>query len=423
MENQKDGLPPADVFRKILQSGMKVASNFLMHQTEARQVVMLKFVSHPEEITMKSGLCFKPEYLHQLFGEQEVIRGYKDLKIEIYFASGSLNCYVYSEYSEKQEGADDYMHILEHWLIGGFTTNLKEFTQILDQQKDWLPPGHRLETKYPQEIYFMDPQTQDFEEHRMKVWPLLLFFIETASYDDKTPDYWRIYTMYQFNGRSFEFVGFLSKTVFSYNVLKARHRISQVLIAPPFQRQGFGIRLLDVVYEDMLKDDNCVQITIEESSDDFQVIRDILDCRMLLQANHFDWFKATPPRSLDNILEIEKLNLPKAELFKIARKFKLTLAQSRRVFEILLLSRVKMEDKFASDRYKQLIVQRMRDEDDPIKNMRKVPYLIFEGAKEVLDVQIITELQNKIYLAENFYDNAYEELLEHYALILKKLQI
>lgn len=60
----------------------------------------------------------------------------------------------------------------------------------------------------------MDPDTQDFVEHRMKVWPLLLFFIETASFDEATPEYWRVYTMYSKQKDNYNFIGFVSKCVF-----------------------------------------------------------------------------------------------------------------------------------------------------------------------------------------------------------------
>lgn len=63
----------------------------------------------------------------------------------------------------------------------------------------------------------------------------------------------------------------------------------------------------------------------------------------------------------------------------------------------------------------------MRDEDDPIKRMRKIPHVIFDGIKDELDIRIITDIQNKLYMAEDCYDKVYEELLEHYQAIIKKL--
>ena len=38
---------------------------------------------------------------HQVFGEKEVIFGYKGLKVDVYFASGTLTQYVKIDYTEK----------------------------------------------------------------------------------------------------------------------------------------------------------------------------------------------------------------------------------------------------------------------------------------------------------------------------------
>ena len=34
----------------------------------------------------------------------------------------------------------------------------------------------------------------------------------------------------------------------------------------------------------------------------------------------------------------------------------------------------------------------MKDENDPLKKMRKVPYIVFFGKQEKLDVQVITQI-------------------------------
>jgi hypothetical protein len=53
------------------------------------------------------------------------------------------------------------------------------------------------------------------------------------------------------------FVGALSEYIFKLSTSKQRHRISQVFIAPPFQKFGHGKEILDAVYNIFLEDKNC----------------------------------------------------------------------------------------------------------------------------------------------------------------------
>ena len=59
-----------------------------------------------------------------------------------------------------------------------------------------MPSGQLIYSKDNYEIFYSEPDNQDFNEHRLKVWPLLLFYIETASYDCDTHDFWLTFTIY-----------------------------------------------------------------------------------------------------------------------------------------------------------------------------------------------------------------------------------
>jgi hypothetical protein len=52
-------------------------------------------------------IIFNPEYTNQVFDENEEIKGYKDLRIDIYTLSGSLKSYVEISYKEKSKDADE----------------------------------------------------------------------------------------------------------------------------------------------------------------------------------------------------------------------------------------------------------------------------------------------------------------------------
>lgn len=58
----------------------------------ANDITEVKMVGSIAE--MKSGVSFRPSYLHQVFREDETIEGYKGLQIYIYILIGSLIVYV-----------------------------------------------------------------------------------------------------------------------------------------------------------------------------------------------------------------------------------------------------------------------------------------------------------------------------------------
>ena len=46
-------------------------------------------------------------------------------------------------------------------------------------------------------------------------------------------------------------------------------RISQFIVLPPYQRLGIGSTLLEKMYSHYLDDKHCIEITVEDPSDDF----------------------------------------------------------------------------------------------------------------------------------------------------------
>lgn len=54
---------------------------------------------------------FAPTFTYPIFGEQEIIYGYRDLVIKLYFASGSLKNYLGIEYSGEPLTGDKVIDI------------------------------------------------------------------------------------------------------------------------------------------------------------------------------------------------------------------------------------------------------------------------------------------------------------------------
>lgn len=98
-------------------------------------------------------------------------------------------------------------------------------------------------------------------KHRFEV--LFLFYIDGVSFVVEDTDEWEYYVIFkQKDGRNI-FVGVLSMYIFRLSSVKERHRISQVLILPTFQKQGHGKELLDHVYAYSLQYEKCFELTTE----------------------------------------------------------------------------------------------------------------------------------------------------------------
>lgn len=57
-------------------------------------------VRSPDDIEDEEA-SFAPEMCHQVFGENENIFGYTDLRIRLYYSAGSLQTYLGIQYTEK----------------------------------------------------------------------------------------------------------------------------------------------------------------------------------------------------------------------------------------------------------------------------------------------------------------------------------
>ena len=103
------------------------------------------------------------------------------------------------------------------------------------------------------------------------------------------------------------------------------------------------------IYQKHQADPNCYEFTVEEQSDGFQLMRDSLDLKMLLDRNSFDFLpqKGQPLLREPKAIYDTSRKLNKELLEKIHRDTKLSKAQISRVFDLALLASVDRTDKSA----------------------------------------------------------------------------
>lgn len=66
----------------------------------ALDVVELKLIRDAKDAQDVES-AFHPDMAHQIFGQEESIFGYRDLKVQLYFSAGPLDIYFNTEYSKK----------------------------------------------------------------------------------------------------------------------------------------------------------------------------------------------------------------------------------------------------------------------------------------------------------------------------------
>ncbi|ETO23751.1 hypothetical protein RFI_13426, partial [Reticulomyxa filosa] len=117
------------------------------------------------------------------------------------------------------------------------------------------------------------------KEYHDRLQFLLLLYIESCSYIDPTDYTWEVMLLFAKNKTTGKYtvIGYLTLYVFYvYPNNEKRLRISQVLIFPPFQRNGHGFELLQHVHF-MVRYRHYLQVNVEDPAPNFQFLRDSID--------------------------------------------------------------------------------------------------------------------------------------------------
>lgn len=164
-------------------------------------------VRHRSEIADDTATSFNPEFAHQIFGENECIFGYKDLKIRLFYTAGPLNIYMGVKYTSRIDDiqndglkGDDVIGAISKLLTTGcYYTNIDEFLTKLDKEESFKPFGEKVysweieqenNVRRTFEIYECTVDTPGFVAYHARLQTFLLWFVDAASYIDTTDSQW-----------------------------------------------------------------------------------------------------------------------------------------------------------------------------------------------------------------------------------------
>ncbi|KAI8869325.1 acyl-CoA N-acyltransferase [Ramicandelaber brevisporus] len=331
--------------------------------------------------------AFNPLFTYPIFGQDERVFGLSDLRIQLYFTSGSLDLFVGVTNSAK---IDDYRHdataddLRRQPRDRGprdYHIDKDTFGVIAeDAVRKFKPMGKLIKTyksrrsnhvdstddsaeteqadEEPQyEMYLASFETPGFRDYYRKLRMFPVLFIEGATFLSANDPNWLTLLVFrrsvncntgQSNGSAswskykYDLVGFTTLYRYFHYPNMVRMRISQVVVLPTYQRQGHAEQMYRFVYDRMCRagDKLAVDLTVEDPSEDYARLRDLSDLRFLIRQTNFGRPAGSAINSNDWLLSAD---YTKAQEFvdELRAKFKFSQPQANRLFQILLLYSIK----------------------------------------------------------------------------------
>jgi len=200
--------------------------------------------------------------------------------------------------------------------------------------------------------------------------PLVLLLVEGSTPIDIGEHGWEMLLVVkkttQESVSKFQLLGFAAVHNFYHYPESTRLRISQILVLPPHQGEGHGLRLLEAINSIALSE-NIYDVTIEDPSDYLQYVRSSIDCLRLLT---FDPIKPALSAIVSSLKETNLSKrtcslrmVPPADLTETVRqKLKINKKQLLRCWEILVYLSLDSEDCKSMDNFRACIYDRTKGE-------------------------------------------------------------
>ncbi|ELR24340.1 histone acetyltransferase type b catalytic subunit [Acanthamoeba castellanii str. Neff] len=299
---------------------------------------------------------FGPTLTHQVF-ENQLIRGYKRPRVSVLYTADSLLAFLRFDYDEKrfrtplargeeQQVITDVPGLLAKWLPpSGVASSFDDFAREVG--RPFEPPGDKIHsytvessggsgtsatddgTTVEYEIRKGSFAMEDLRQYHERIQLFLIWFIDRSSYIDDTDLDWELYFIFEkrrtFGETRYSIVGYATVYPFFSFPDQRRLRISQFLILPPFQKQGHGEQLLRAIYREAWGRTGLYEsvrdITVEDPSPEFKLLRDITDLRLCLESG---FLKGVPGDKIDP-----------EQLRAVQSRFKLAKSQIEHLHEVL----------------------------------------------------------------------------------------
>jgi len=379
-------------------------------QIQSNKTIYFKIIKNEKEFddfqNMNTENSFQPTFTYELFAN-EIIHGYKGLKILISLTPKTLFAHVNIKYSQKLKSNDNIEEIFKNHFQERYTTNKDTFLTQLKKENDLLcPKGKLIYEENNKKIYNIDILKDDFTAESYSLQALCTFFIDAASFIPVGTNFWGYFLIIEAGeDKNWYTVGFSSYKNFHVELEKYYTMISQFLVLPPYQRKGMGTFLLENAYRYLFKEDKgCLEITTEDPGIEFILMRDYTICKIMTNEKLIDdLLKSVIGSAIESKEVYDKFTLEKNKLEEICKNLKLQENLISRAFEIIKYGLVanckEMLTLFEKDKKESM--KKMMDESslENIKSRRcRGPFIFFHDEIDYdykKDIPEAAELSNE----------------------------
>ena len=379
---------------------------------EANDVVSFRIVTGAAD--MDTAEPFEPEFTHQVFRDDETIFGYRELDVKVYIQANLCKSLVEISYAEKVQSTlnppDDVLALLKKHFPDVYTDRAAFLAALEADAGAPIPAGGgeivaeydsppattttteggvkvsaaaaagggNEENNHAEEEGCKDT-VRVFRLCEEEVWkwharfePMTMFYIDAASPLDSEDERWLLFAVIRSNPRNktWRLVSFATVYQFFMYPCSTRARLSQIIVLPPYQRQGLGGRVLEAVRSHAVGK-GFHDITVEDPTTQLQRLRDVADVRALTQlpevmtAVRSAAMAAAGLKSGDDAAASKAaLELPAAVVEMARAKLCICKPQMRRCWEALLYMTAKKagapNDSPAARAFSELVIRRLK---------------------------------------------------------------
>ena len=311
-------------------------------QINANKIIYFKIVKDETEFNdfqnMNLENSFQPTYTYELFAN-EIIHGYKGLKILISLTPKTFYAHINIQYSEKMSVNDDVENILAEHFKERFTRNKDTFISKLKEEIEKTPKGKLIYSENNRSIYNIDILGDDYTDENYSIQALCTFFIDAASFIPVETNFWGYFLIVENidNNKNWKTLGICSYKNFHIELNKYFTMLSQFMIFPPYQRKGIGTFLLEHIYKYLFNEDKeCLEIMTEDPSIEFILMRDYTICKIITNEKLIDeLINLIKERVIESKEVFDKFKLEKEDIKNISKKVKLQENLISRAVEII----------------------------------------------------------------------------------------
>jgi histone acetyltransferase 1 len=230
-------------------------------------------------------------------------------------------------------------------------------------EEDYLsrPLGRVVQTV---ESYVLSLATaEQANEYHQQVQNLALWYIESADgvnlIDTKNGGYWKVLYVWKKHGtRQYSLAGYMTLFHFQSPFRKPTPgtivRICQVLVLPPYQRQGLGQAMMRAVYQ-YAENDDLVEVNVEDPAPACTALRNAVDYRRLLDSLD----SPQPWMSAKYLQPHEFPSLEPHDRMRAAMLGRITPQQVEIAYELLKLSNLPRDDELLEKQYRLMVKRRL----------------------------------------------------------------